>query len=75
VTFGPGHQVEDLYALAACDRLLAAPSTFSMWASFYGAVPLYVVPHAAPDFSLADFRVFTHLHECTSVYSPVPLAV
>ncbi|MDB6028836.1 MAG: hypothetical protein JWM68_5059, partial [Verrucomicrobiales bacterium] len=41
VAFGPGHLVEDLYSLAACDFLLGTHSTFVMWASFYGEVPLY----------------------------------
>jgi Glycosyl transferase family 11 len=36
-----GHQVEDLYSLAGCDYIIGPPSTFSMWASFYGEVPLY----------------------------------
>lgn len=40
VTFGTGELVEDLYALAGCDFLLGPPSTFTIWASFYGTVPL-----------------------------------
>jgi len=30
----------DLYALSLCDRIIGPLSTFSRWASFYGAVPL-----------------------------------
>ena len=57
VVKGTGHMVEDLYALARCDYLLGPPSTFSMWASFYGEVPLYVVedPRRAP--RLEEFAV------------------
>jgi hypothetical protein len=54
---GTGHLVEDLYALSRCDYLLGPPSTFSMWASFYGEVPLYIVeePNRTP--RLEDFVV------------------
>ncbi|MFG0262679.1 MAG: alpha-1,2-fucosyltransferase [Novipirellula sp. JB048] len=40
VQFGPGHLVQDMYALAETDMILGPPSTFTMWASFYGDVPL-----------------------------------
>jgi hypothetical protein len=50
VIHGTGHPVEDLYALASCDRLIGPPSTYTAWASYYGAVPLYRIedPAAAP---------------------------
>ncbi len=56
VSFGPGHLVEDMYSLAACDYLLGTHSTFVMWASFYGEVPLYRFddPVRKPD--LSEFR-------------------
>jgi hypothetical protein len=34
------HFITDLYCLAACDGIIGPPSTFSIWASFYGKVPL-----------------------------------
>jgi len=37
------HFIEDIYLLAKCDYIMGPPSTFSMWASFYGAVPLYML--------------------------------
>ena len=38
---GTGHLIEDLYALANTDFMIASPgSTFSAWASFYGKTPL-----------------------------------
>lgn len=40
VLFGAGHPVDDLYSFAGCDYLMGPPSTYSMWASFYGRVPL-----------------------------------
>ncbi|HEY5792208.1 MAG TPA: hypothetical protein VIS74_02855 [Chthoniobacterales bacterium] len=46
VSFGSGVVVEDLYALAECDRLMGPPSTFSLWASYYGRVPLHMLTRA-----------------------------
>lgn len=56
--FGPGHRVEDLYALAKCDYLIGPPSTYTMWASFYGQVPLYMIEDAEYKFGLTDFKIF-----------------
>ena len=39
---GPGTEIGDLYALASCDYILGAPSSYTQWASFYGAVPRLV---------------------------------
>ncbi len=46
VRFGPGHPVEDMYSLADTDLILGPPSTFTIWASFYGETPLMVLEHA-----------------------------
>jgi hypothetical protein len=45
-THGPGSAVADLYALAACDLLIGPPSTFTLWASYYGQVPLHMLETA-----------------------------
>jgi len=42
-SLGSNHLVGDMYSLAGCDYLLGPESTYSMWASFYGQVPLYQV--------------------------------
>lgn len=47
--------IEDLYALGLCDYILGPPSTFSMWASFYGNVPLKILKYSAETIKLADF--------------------
>lgn len=47
--------VEDLYALSLCDFIAGPPSTFSMWASFYGDVPLHIVEDAEHPVEIADF--------------------
>jgi hypothetical protein len=56
LTFGTGQLVEDMYALARCDYLIGPPSTFTIWASFYGGVPLCSVEMPDADIRLADFR-------------------
>lgn len=52
IALGPGDPAGDLYALASCDYLLGPPSTFTMWASFFGNVPLCCIddPAVAPQF-------------------------
>ena len=47
VHYGNGHELEDLYALAACDLLAGPKSTYNKWASFYGSVPRYVIKDPA----------------------------
>jgi hypothetical protein len=59
VHFGPGHLVEDLYALANCEYILGVPSTFSGWSAFYGRKKLCVLDnHPGPEsLTLDDFKV------------------
>lgn len=49
-----GHELEDLYELAGCDYLVGPPSTYSMWASFYGNVPLCHVKTAQQDICFSE---------------------
>jgi hypothetical protein len=57
VSFGSNHLIEDLYAFARCDYLVGPPSTFTVWASFYGNVPLNVIRDPNQTQSIADFQV------------------
>ena len=41
VTFGPGHLVQDLYSFSRCDYLAGPPSSFTLWAAFYGGCSVY----------------------------------
>jgi hypothetical protein len=52
-TFGNDHLIEDMYSFAKCDLLMGPPSTYTMWASFYGRVPLYMIEdiNAEPRFT------------------------
>jgi hypothetical protein len=65
VYFGTGHMIEDLYSLAQCDYLIGPPSTYSMWASFYGRVPMCQLPknhelvEALACLILEDFQIYT----------------
>ncbi len=56
--FGPGHELLDMYSLARCHYLLGVPSTYTMWASFIGNVPLYQIKIPEQKLSLDEFKVF-----------------
>lgn len=49
--------VADLYALGLTDYIVGAPSTFSMWASFYGKVPLRFLQFKDEKITLNQFSV------------------
>ena len=49
--------IEDLYALSLCDYILGPPSTFSMWASFYGKTPLKIISHKDEAIALNEFKI------------------
>jgi Glycosyl transferase family 11. len=51
--------IEDLYLLSKCDYIIGPPSSFSMWASWYGSVPLKVFCRGAKIESLVKFKVVT----------------
>lgn len=50
-----GDALEDLHGLRLCDFIVAAPSTFSLWASFIGQVPLHFLTDADHRVDLANF--------------------
>ena len=54
--------VEDLHALSLCDFIAGPPSTYSMWASFYGDVPLYIVEDIDRPVTRADFSAIVALN-------------
>jgi len=66
VYFGTGHMIEDLYSLAQCDYLIGPPSTYSLWAAFYGCTPLYQLPKncelagAVECLTLEQFGIYTN---------------
>lgn len=54
---GTNHPVEDMYTLAQCDYILGPPSTFTMWASFYGNTPIYFIENPDKKIQRDDFKV------------------
>ena len=52
--------IEDLYALSKCNYIMGPPSTFSMWASYYGSVPLKLIENKNETFSIDDFSVIRY---------------
>lgn len=61
IALGPGTVLGDLYSLAGCDYVIGAPSTYSLWAAFYGRKPIHVlikpqIPRSLDDFYLPDGR-------------------
>ena len=52
---GPGAPITDLYALAACDFLIGPPSTFTLWASYYGGAPLHMLVEKDQQLQIAGF--------------------
>jgi hypothetical protein len=57
VVLGPGHELEDLYALASCDRIMGPQSTYTTWASYYGGVPRYWIRDPAQLVARSSFVV------------------
>ena len=42
--------------MSQCDYLMGPPSTFTMWASFMGKVPLGIIRDRSQTLSMADFK-------------------
>ncbi len=52
---GPSAPITDIYALAACDFLIGPPSTFTLWASYYGGAPLHMLMEKDQQLQIAGF--------------------
>jgi hypothetical protein len=59
VHLGTGHFIEDLYSLARCNYIIGPPSTYSMWASFYGQVPLFQMKEREEAINLNSFKIIS----------------
>lgn len=59
IAFGTGDLIEDMYAFARCDYLIGPPSTFTMWASFYGKVPLSFIIRNDQRLVMEDFHIYS----------------
>lgn len=54
---GTGNLIEDMYALAECDFIMGPPSTFTLWASFFGNKPLYQIRDKRKSVTLESFVI------------------
>ena len=52
---GNRHFITDLYCLAACNVIIGPPSTFSIWASFYGKIPLTQINSKEEQMQLGEY--------------------
>lgn len=57
-TYGNNHIIEDMYSLAECDYIIGPPSSYTMWASFYGDRPLYMIRDCNKILHIKDFVCF-----------------
>ncbi len=56
--FGPGHELLDMYCLSACNYICGPPSTYTIWASFYGNAPLFMFREPGKKISPSEFLVW-----------------
>ncbi|MFC2124881.1 alpha-1,2-fucosyltransferase [Bacteroidota bacterium] len=68
---GTGHLIEDLYALASCDYIIGPPSTFTLWASFYGEKPLWFIEYPDQKPALSDFFVAEEIGQYTRIVDKI----
>lgn len=59
LTFAPGHELLDMYSLVRCSYIAGPPSTYTIWASFYGEVPLCMVYDPKTINTKEDFKIYT----------------
>ncbi|WP_375495781.1 alpha-1,2-fucosyltransferase [uncultured Nostoc sp.] len=62
---GNNHIIEDMYSLAECDYIIGPPSSYSMWASFYGERPLYMIRDVNKTLEIEDF---VHFYQWQGVF-------
>ncbi|MBF2057796.1 MAG: alpha-1,2-fucosyltransferase [Cyanobacterium sp. T60_A2020_053] len=60
VALGTGNFIEDLYSLAKCDYILGPPSSYSIWASFYGENPYFHLRDVSEIISLEKFKKYIY---------------
>lgn len=63
--YGNNHIIEDMYSLAECDYIIGPPSSYNMWASFYGKRPLYMIRDVNKTLKIEDF---VHFYQWQGVF-------
>ena len=67
-----GDPLEDLYGLSLCDFIIAAPSTFSLWASFCGEVPIgFLLDEESP----LDLSTFSSAISLSELENKIPYSL
>lgn len=68
--------MEDLYALSKCNFIIGPPSTFSMWASFYGNVPLRILKYTDEVIRLVEFSpiIYQNVFENNTQFNHISLS-
>lgn len=63
-----GSTVYDLYGLSKCDYIIGPPSTFSMWASLFGQVPIcFIVKKNQQKFNFRNINCCPTLEEIEKI--------
>jgi hypothetical protein len=63
--YGNNHIIEDMYALAECDYIIGPPSSYTMWASFYGDKPLYMIRDVN---QALEMKSFVHFYQWQGIF-------
>lgn len=58
---GTGNIIEDMYSFTKCDYIIGPPSTYTIWASFYGNVPLYFIESPELKITIDGFKTYNDL--------------
>lgn len=57
--YSGGNPIEDIYTLSEADYIISNGSTFSRWASFWGAKPMYTINKSGSDFLKDNLKIFS----------------
>ena len=61
VFYTNSHLVQDLYTLSSCDYIIGTSSTFTLWASFFGEVPYFMIEKKKKDINRESFNIYKNL--------------
>ena len=59
--YSTGHYIEDMYILSKCNYIFGVCSTFSLWASFFGEVPLHTIENKDFNITKEGFKIYQSL--------------
>jgi hypothetical protein len=58
LVMAPDHELSDMYCLSRCNYICGPPSTYTIWASYYGEVPLQIIYSKDHSFSPEGFEIY-----------------